>query len=245
MAYFRAPSTILHADNKLNDSDIVTEADKASDRVIRNFVADHYPSHSILTEESGEKDLHSDWRWVVDPVDGTTNFFAGIPFWAVSIGVQYKGVTRYGVVYAPALNELFAAELDKGASLNGKKIHASEETKLSRCVVATGFPVTKDVDADCNADNFLAIMPKVRDVRRLGSSALDTSYTAAGFLDAYWELGLHEWDICAATLMARESGCLVETIRPDKPISILVGSPALCSQIRPLINEKPCIHRFI
>ncbi|MDE6079558.1 MAG: inositol monophosphatase [Duncaniella sp.] len=238
--YFRAPASVLHADNKFNDADIVTEADRASDAIIRDYVATHFPGHAILTEESGEREGASDWRWVVDPVDGTTNFFAGIPFWSVSIAVQYKGVTRYGVVFAPALGELFAATLGGGATLNGRPIECSRESKLSRSVVCTGFPVDKDRNPDCNADNFLAILPKVRDVRRLGSAALDCCYAGAGFLDAFWELALHEWDICAGVLIASEAGCSVTTIRPDRPFSILVAPPALNTQILALISPEPC-----
>lgn len=245
LRYFRAPASVLHSNNKFNDSDIVTEADLESDRIIRELVASHYPAHSILSEESGLKDTLSEWEWVIDPVDGTTNFFAGLPYWAVSIGVRQNGVTRYGVVYAPALGEMFAAERGRGATLNGKPITCSAETRLSRSVICTGFPVDKDRNPDCNADNFLKLLPRVRGMRRLGSSAVDTVYTAAGFLDAYWELGLHEWDICAATLIAEEAGCVVTSIRPDKPISILVAPEALTDQILPLISEEQCRCRFI
>lgn len=240
MKYFRSGNDIgMH--NKLNDSDIVTIADKESERIIKDFIRTNFPDHAILSEESGETDGTASYRWVIDPVDGTTNFFAGIPFWAISIGVEYLRRTEIGVVYLPATGELFHAVRGKGAFLNGKPIRVSSETHLSRSVISTGFPVDKDTNPDNNLDNLAAIMPLVRDMRRLGSAASDMCYVAAGFLNGYWELNLHEWDVNAATLIVEEAGGICTRFRPDRGISLLCAPPAIHDQLLPLLHTSPDI----
>lgn len=240
MKYFRSGNDIgMH--NKLNDSDIVTIADKESERIIKDFIRTNFPDHAILSEESGETDGTASYRWVIDPVDGTTNFFAGIPFWAISIGVEYLGRTEIGVVYLPATGELFHAVRGKGAFLNGKPIRVSSETHLSRSVISTGFPVDKDTNPDNNLDNLAAIMPLVRDMRRLGSAASDMCYVAAGFLNGYWELNLHEWDVNAATLIVEEAGGICTRFRPDRGISLLCAPSAIHNQLLPLLHTSPDI----
>lgn len=240
MKYFRSGNDIgMH--NKLNDSDIVTIADKESERIIKDFIRTNFPDHAILSEESGETDGTTSYRWVIDPVDGTTNFFAGIPFWAISIGVEYRDRTEIGVVYLPATGELFHAVRGKGAFLNGKPIRVSAETHLSRSVISTGFPVDKDTNPDNNLDNLAAIMPLVRDMRRLGSAASDMCYVAAGFLNGYWELNLHEWDVNAATLIVEEAGGICTRFRPDRGISLLCAPPAIHDQLLPILHTSPDI----
>lgn len=242
MKYFRSGNDIgMH--NKLNDSDIVTIADKESERIIKDFIRTNFPDHAILSEESGETDGTTSYRWVIDPVDGTTNFFAGIPFWAISIGVEYRDRTEIGVVYLPATGELFHAVRGKGAFLNGKPIRVSSETHLSRSVISTGFPVDKDTNPDNNLDNLAAIMPLVRDMRRLGSAASDMCYVAAGFLNGYWELNLHEWDVNAATLIVEEAGGICTRFRPDRGISLLCAPPAIHNQLLPLLHASQTIDR--
>lgn len=242
MKYFRSGNDIgMH--NKLNDSDIVTIADKESERIIKDFIRSNFPDHAILSEESGETDGTTFYRWVIDPVDGTTNFFAGIPFWAISIGVEYRDRTEIGVVYLPATGELFHAVRGKGAFLNGKPIRVSSETHLSRSVISTGFPVDKDTNPDNNLDNLAAIMPLVRDMRRLGSAASDMCYVAAGFLNGYWELNLHEWDVNAATLIVEEAGGICTRFRPDRGISLLCAPPAIHNQLLPLLHASQTIDR--
>ncbi len=238
MRYFRNRQ-ITNVDNKLNDADIVTTADKESEQYIRKFIAEKYPHHAILAEESGLTQTGSEYRWVIDPIDGTTNFYAGIPFFAISIGVEYKGKTKYGVVYNPATSELFHAVRGEGAYLNHKEIHVSSETRLSRSVICTGFPVDKNVNRDNNLDNFSVILPKVRDMRRLGSAALDICYVGAGYLNGFWELGLHEWDVNAATLIAEEAGAICTRFRENRGVSILVASPSIHDQLLPLLNTSP------
>ena len=225
--------------NKLNDSDIVTTADNECESYIKEFIKSHYPSHSILSEESGETQGIATYRWVIDPIDGTTNFFSGIPLWGISIGVELNGETVIGVVYLPATDELFYAEKGKGAFLNGKRIHVSDQSKLSRSVISTGFPVDKDSNPDNNLDNLAAVLPLVRDIRRLGAATADICYTAAGFLGGYWELNLHEWDVNAGLLILTEAGGKSTRFRDDRNISIVCGSPEIHDQLLPLLNTSP------
>ncbi|WP_305150312.1 inositol monophosphatase family protein [uncultured Duncaniella sp.] len=238
MRYFRHNDRMkMH--NKLNDSDIVTTADNECESYIKEFIKSHYPSHSILSEESGETQGIATYRWVIDPIDGTTNFFSGIPLWGISIGVELNGETVIGVVYLPATDELFYAEKGKGAFLNGKRIHVSDQSKLSRSVISTGFPVDKDSNPDNNLDNLAAVLPLVRDIRRLGAATADICYTAAGFLGGYWELNLHEWDVNAGLLILTEAGGKSTRFRDDRNISIVCGSPEIHDQLLPLLNTSP------
>ena len=238
LGYFR--SDRLNIQEKFNYSDVVTDADKKSEEIIINHIKEKYPSHSILSEESGEADFHSDYRWVIDPLDGTTNFSNGLPYFSVSIGIEYKGEAIVGVVYAPYLGELFHAVKGGGAWLNGKPIKASGKTDIHQAVVATGFPVDKDRTRDNNMDNMARVLPVVRDVRRLGSAAVDISYVACGVLDGYWELNLHEWDVCAGLLIASEAGAKIDHFRTDRNISVLVTAPGLMSAISPLLSRTKC-----
>lgn len=236
LRYFRDHSS-LTVSNKLNDSDIVTSADKESEAIVSGFIRSHYPDHSILSEESGGTEGTAGVRWVVDPIDGTTNFFAGIPFWAVSIGIERDGIREMGVVYAPATGELFHAVRGEGAFLNGRPIQAASQTVLSRAVVSTGFPVDKDVNPDNNLDNVARILPHIRDLRRLGAAAVDICYVAAGILDAYWELNLHEWDVHAATLILEEASGETTRFREDRGISALFSSKPLHAPLLALLNR--------
>ena len=233
--FFRSKD--LEIATKQNDFDVVTAADKASEAIIVDCISKKYPDHSILTEESGFSHHNShEWQWVIDPLDGTTNYSSGLPWFNVSIGIKHNGVAVAGVVYAPKLNELFCATLGGGATLNGKPIAPSGTPLLSKAVVSTGFPYDKAVNPDNNLNNFKRIMPIVRGLRRLGSAALDISYVAAGFLDAYWEMNLNEWDVCAAMLIAHEAGATALRFRPDRNWSILACNPHLESQLLELLS---------
>ncbi len=238
MSYFRGRHEMdMH--NKLNDSDIVTTADTECESVIKAFICRNYPDHSILSEESGETVGTADYRWVIDPIDGTTNFFAGLPLWGISIGVEHQGRTEFGAVYMPATDELFYASRGAGAYLNGKRLRVSSQTKLSRSVLSTGFPVDKDVNPDNNLDNMAKILPLVRDIRRLGAATADMCYVAAGFLDGYWELNLHEWDVNAASLIVEEAGGKCTRFRNDRGISLLCAPESIHDQLLPLLAKDP------
>lgn len=236
MEYFRGDK--LDIKSKLNDSDVVTAADKAAESVIISGIHSKYPNHSILSEESGEEAHEADVRWVIDPLDGTTNFSSGLPLFSVSIGIEYQGETVVGVVYAPYLDELFHAIKGEGAYLNGIKIHTSGKTKLAQSVIATGFPVDKNVSADNNMDNVAMVLPYIRGLRRLGSAAIDLCYVAAGYLDGYWELNLHQWDVSAGELIAKESGAKVTHFRYDRNISILAATPNIHDAVLPMLSRK-------
>ena len=226
LAYFRGDNLSIRT--KSNVYDVVTRADRESVE---------YPDHAILGEEGGCRgNAASDWRWVVDPLDGTTNYSQGLPLFTVSIALQYRGETIVGVVYAPYLNELFTATKGGGAYLQyasrePERIRVGEKQTLATSVIATGFPYDKDVDPDNNSDNVARIIPYVRDVRRLGSAAYDISCVAAGLLDGYWELALHEWDVCAAELILAEAGGVVCDLRRDRGISIVAGNGAIVKEI--------------
>lgn len=225
LRYFRGNE--LDIQSKLNDSDVVTAADKAAEKVLIDHIKASYPDHSILSEESGEEAHCGEYRWVIDPLDGTTNFSQGLPLFSVSIGIEHNGETVVGVVFAPYLNELFHAVRGQGAWLNGEPIKVSGKTRLDRSVVATGFPVDKDTNPDNNLDNVARVMPRVRGLRRLGSAAIDLCYVAAGFLDGYWELNLHAWDASAGLLILEEAGGSYTHFRVDRNISVLAGTPAI------------------
>ena len=240
LAYFRGDELAMRT--KSNVYDVVTRADKESEELIAGMIAERYPDHAILGEEGGSRGCaESDWRWVVDPLDGTTNYSQGLPVFAVSIALQHKGETVVGVVYAPYLGELFTAVKGGGAYLQyasrePERIRVGEKRTLATSVIATGFPYDKDVNPDNNSDNVARIIPYVRDVRRLGAAAYDISCVAAGLLDGYWELALHEWDICAAELILREAGGVVCELRRDRGISIVAGNAAIVEEIRKYVR---------
>lgn len=225
MKYFRKDN--LEQTTKLNDNDVVTIADKESESFIIDYIHTHYPEHGIISEESGKENEDREWRWIIDPLDGTTNFSCGLPAFCVSIALEHSGETVVGVVYSPYLQECFYALKDKGAWFNGRRIHCSEKTEMSKAVVATGAPYDRKENPDNNLKEITKMALLVRGVRRMGSAAIDLCYTAAGFFDAYWELNLNIWDVAAGQLIAKEAGALSESIRSNRNYSILVSNPSL------------------
>jgi myo-inositol-1(or 4)-monophosphatase len=204
-------------DTKFSSHDLVTEVDKGSEKMIRNLIMTHFPTHSFLGEEGVEpgpeaskraleKVSDAEYLWIVDPVDGTTNFVHGFPFFSVSIALAYKGEVIVGVVYDPSRDELFVAEKGKGAYLKGKKMNVSGELKLSDSLIASGFPTDREGALPANLRGIEALAPKVRNIRSAGSAALHLAYVAAGRLTGFWEVGLNSWDIAAGALLIQESG---------------------------------------
>ena len=189
-------------ETKTSRADVVTEVDKACEKYLVEQIESHFPSHSILGEESGVHSHSSEWLWIIDPVDGTNNYSQGLPYFSVTVGVQHLGETVLGVVFAPYLNELFSCVKGQGAFLNGKPITLGKKTELADCIIATGFPSDKGTNPDNNAD-------------------LDLCYTAAGFLDGFWELNINIWDIAAGVLILEEVGGKIVFLRED-------GSRRLC-----------------
>ena len=225
-------SSSLDIQTKSNVHDVVTRIDKECEQLLINRIHSKYPDHSIMGEETGNHQASSDWQWIVDPLDGTNNYSQGLPIFTVSIGVEYKGETKVGVVFAPYLNELYTAVEGEGAFLNGKQIHVSEKNELCRSVLATGFPYDKDINPDNNVDNVSRIVPLVRGLRRNGSAAYDLCLVAAGFLDGYWEFNLHIWDVCAAQLIVKEAGGKIEPFRENRGIAIIAANSSLLVKIR-------------
>ena len=236
LEYFR--SNNLAIETKLNQSDIVTAADKASEAILIDHIHASYPSHSIISEESGTE-TKGDIEWVIDPLDGTTNFSAGLPQFCVSIGIREKRKTVIGVVYAPYLDELYTAVAGEGAFLNGNPIRCSAKVDLAQAVISTGFPVDKGTNPDNNLDNVARVLPLVRGLRRMGAAAVDICSVAAGFLDGYWEMNLHIWDVCAALLIAEEAGATYSHFRTDRNISVMVAPPAIAAKLSPLLSNTP------
>ena len=188
--------------------DLVTEADVAVEQDIRARVARHFPNHLFLGEEEAQSATASEspFRWIVDPIDGTTNFVHGLPLFCVSIALEIEGRVEVGAVYAPVADELFTAERGEGARLNGMRIHVTREASLIDALLVTGFPPQA---ADAQGEQlaiFGEFLSRARAVRRLGSAALDLAYVAAGRFDGFWERSLHGWDVAAGALLVAEAG---------------------------------------
>ncbi len=195
---------------KTNEINLVTEIDKASEKLITDFVKKKYPSHSILAEESGEyKNKESEYRWVIDPLDGTTNFAHGLPIFSVSIGVQKNGKTFAGVVYDVMQDITYSAEKGSGSYANSEKLSVSKKEQLGHSLLVTGFPYNIAERPKNIFEIFEAFTKAARGVRRLGSAAIDLCYVAKGALDGYWENSLHPWDFCAGKLILEEAGGIV------------------------------------
>lgn len=229
LSYFRG--TNLGIETKSNIYDVVTRADKQGEAFLLEQIQKLFPDHAVLGEESGAHAGTGDYLWVIDPLDGTNNFSQGLPVFTVSIGLQYKGKAVLGVVYAPYFDELYTAVKGGGAYLNGKSLRVSAKSALAESVLGTGFPYDKDVNPDNNAGNLVSILPSLRGIRRMGSAAYDLACVAAGFLDGYWELALHPWDICAGALLVEEAGGIVRSFREDRGISIIAGNATIVQKI--------------
>ena len=194
--------------------DFVSQADLRAEQTIKEELAKARPGYAFLMEESGSEGSENwAWRWVVDPLDGTTNFLHGIPHWAISIGLERRlpdGTSEIaaGMVYNPASAEMFWAEKGAGAYLNERRLRVSARRNLQEAVFATGIPFANVTQANrlAFARTLGALMPQVAGIRRFGAAALDLAWVAAGRYDGYWELGLHPWDICAGLLLVREAG---------------------------------------
>ncbi len=194
---------------KTSEKNLVTEIDKKSEKAIIDFISKKYPTHNILSEESGEYKKESDYLWVIDPLDGTTNFAHGLPIFAVSIGVMKKDEIIAGVVYDVMRNIFYSAEKGNGSFANEKKITVSNNDKLGSGVLVTGFPYNVAENPDKAFERFESLTKKARAVRRLGSAAIDFCYVASGVFDGFWEVSLQPWDLCAGKLIVEEAGGIV------------------------------------
>ena len=194
------------------DVDLVTQADRASEKMLVERILKHWPDHDLLGEEGSRRETGSDFRWYVDPLDGTTNFAHGYPVFCVSMALEYKGERIAGVVYDPTRDEMFAAEKGGGAQLNGRPARVSATRRLAECLVATGFPSHKR-HKNPNINFYHQITLRTHGVRRAGSAALDLCYTACGRFDAFWEFNLNPWDTAAGVLLVEEAGGTVTNFR--------------------------------
>jgi myo-inositol-1(or 4)-monophosphatase len=185
---------------------LVTEMDLLSEKIIVDEIKSHYPDHDVLAEERAAAENASRFRWIIDPLDGTTNYAHGFPIFSVSIALAKDGEVVFGVVYDPTRDELFTAEKGKGARLNGRRIRVSSQSTLTRSLLATGFPYDLRESRVNNFDHFYNFAIRAQAVRRAGSAALDLCYVAAGRFDGFWEMKLGPWDIAAGSLMVSEAG---------------------------------------
>ena len=237
--YFNGRFTVS---SKTNINDLVTEADHASEKAIIETIQKNYPHHFILSEETGEIKTTSEYKWIIDPIDGTINFANGIPICCVSIGLEKDGEIIMGSVYNPFINELFVAEKNMGATLNNKKIQVNNKANVGNSCLVTGFPYTYVEFKNGPLEIFSALIRKAIPVRRLGSAAIDLCWVAAGRFDGYFEHHLQTWDSAAGFLMVTEAGGKVTDFTGrDYSVyqkQILATNGLIHEELRGIINGK-------
>ncbi len=220
-------------------NEFVTQVDRQAEAAIIDVIRGHYPDHSILAEESGASG-DGEYQWIIDPLDGTTNYVHGFPVFSVSIAVALRGVLEHGVVYDPLRQEIFTASRGRGAQLDGRRIRVSKRTSLQQALIATGFPYRANL---AHIDRYLgmlkAVMLEASGVRRPGSAALDLCYVAAGRVDAFFEIGLSKWDIAAGALIIREAGGRVSDFHGGDGYldsgNVVAGSPKVYGALSKLL----------
>lgn len=222
--------------------DLVTETDHRSEEFVLNEIHRLFPSHRIVTEESGEIHGEECCQWFVDPLDGTVNYAHGLPIFSVSIAYQEDGIIQLSVVYDPMRDECYTGIKNEGAWLNGVPIRVSTTAELNRSLLVTGFPYDIRTNPENNLDNFIHLSLLSQGVRRLGSAALDLCYVAAGRFDGFWEIRLSPWDVAAGGLIAQEAGAIVTNLVGgvdylSPPQSILAANPAVHPQLMAALND--------
>ncbi len=219
-------------------SDFVTRIDKESENIIIKIIKEKFSDHSFLAEESPGASEITTYQWIIDPLDGTTNFIHGYPVFSISIALKYYDEIILGVVFDPTREELFAAEKGKGAFLNQRPIHVSSLEKFSDSLIATGFPFRKKDVIEPYLKLFKAIFSRVSDIRRAGSAAIDLAYLACGRCDGFFEIGLSPWDIAAGAILIREAGGIITDFSGGKDYlktgNIVAGTPSVHNE---LLNE--------
>lgn len=221
-------------------NEFVTQVDMAAEQTIIETIRERYPDHGIVGEETGEQ-AGDETVWIIDPIDGTTNYVHGMPMFAVSIGVQVKGRMTAGVVYDPNRQELFTAVRGRGAQVDGVRMRVKDKQRLDGALIGTGFPYREnDRWMEVYLNQFRAVMHVASDCRRLGSAALDISYLAAGRMDGFWEFGLQPWDIAAASLILREAGGIISSMTDDGDYmetgNLIAGSPKVHADLERLLK---------
>lgn len=240
MKYF---GNISSLEKKSSNIDLVTKADLESEKYIINKINKKFPNHSILAEESGYKNKENEYQWVIDPLDGTTNFTHNLPIFSVSIGLVKKDTgTICAVVYNPAADKCFYAEYGKGAYLNKKEIQCTSSNTLSESLLVTGFPYLHDKRYDISFDIFKNFYDKTRGLRRLGAASLDLCFVAMGRFDGFYEFELKPWDVCAGSLIATEAGASVtdwdNSELPHDGSRILASNGKIHSQMVDILTDK-------
>lgn len=242
----RAGSVITRAGRNLDviavkekaSNDFVTEVDREAEQAIIRTLREAYPAHSILAEESGASG-NSEYQWIIDPLDGTTNFVHGFPQYAVSIALSHKGAITQAVVYDPERNDLYTATKGRGAYLNDTRIRVSKRLHLQGALIGTGFPYRQIEHIDAYFGMMRDIIKNTAGIRRPGSAALDLASVAAGRFDGFWELGLSKWDIAAGALLITEAGGMVGDLQGNEGYmdsgNIVAGNPKVFAQLLPLI----------
>jgi len=249
----RAATVINRAANQLDQltveskspNDFVTEIDRAAEKAIIEVLQDAYPGHGILAEESGElgaaNGADSEFVWIIDPIDGTTNFIHGFPQYAISLALTKNGVLEHGLVFDPNRNELFTASRGAGAYLNDRRIRVSRRLRLNEALIGTGFPFRTFDNVDAYLAMFRELTQKTAGIRRPGAASLDLAYVAAGRLDGFWEMGLAPWDMAAGVLMIQEAGGLVSDFAGEANFlttgNVVAGTPKIFGQLLPVIQS--------
>lgn len=234
---------LLRVETK-SPNDFVTEVDRAAEEAIIQVLREAYPSHSILAEESGETGPEADteYQWIIDPLDGTTNFIHGMPQYAVSIALAKGGVLDQAVIFDPNRNELFTASKGAGAFLNERRIRVSRRTKLQDALLGTGFPYRCFDKVDTYLEIFKELTQKTAGQRRPGAASLDLAYVACGRYDGFWEFGLSPWDMAAGALLISEAGGLVSDLRGEANYletgNVIAGTPKVFAPLLKLIESK-------
>ncbi|HEX6929169.1 MAG TPA: inositol monophosphatase family protein [Gammaproteobacteria bacterium] len=246
----RAGDVIVRSMSRLSDikvetkagNDFVSEVDRDAERTIIETIRRSYPDHAFIAEESGRTG-DAECEWIIDPLDGTTNFLHGFPVFAVSIALRIRGRIEHGVIYDPVRQELFTASRGGGAQLDGRRLRVSQRRELSTALIGTGFPYREKDNIDVYLPTFRAMTERARGIRRAGAAALDLAYVAAGRLDGFWEMNLQLWDIAAGTLMVQEAGGLTGSLDGGtthlETGNILAANPKLFAEmakvLRPLV----------
>ena len=222
-------------------NDFVTEVDHAAEAAIIDVLREAYPKHGILAEESGATLADAEYQWIIDPLDGTTNFIHGFPQYAVSIALAHRGQVTQGVIYDPVRNDLYTASKGRGAFLNDRRLRVSKRIRLNESLIGTGFPFRMFDHIDAYLAIFKELSQKTAGIRRPGSAALDLAWLAAGRTDGFWEFGLAPWDIAAGTLLVTEAGGLVSDLAGEADYlrsgNIVAGSPKIFAQLLQIIGQ--------
>jgi myo-inositol-1(or 4)-monophosphatase len=228
--------------NVKGPNDFVSEVDRAAESAIIEILLQAYPDHGILAEESGSShgNRTSEYQWIIDPLDGTTNFLHGLPIYAVSIGLAHRDVVQQAVVYDPARNDLFFASRGRGAFLNDRRLRVSKRVNLSDALVGTGFPFRRGDDFERYLQMMQSVMQRCAGLRRPGAAALDLCYVAAGWYDGFFETGLSPWDVAAGSLMITEAGGLIGNFTGESHFlhqrEVVAGSPKIYGQLVHLLT---------